>query len=788
MPRAPRRALALLLALAATAGVGRGSRPSFAGDPPSPSPAPAPAPVAAPDDSLGPALATLERHAVRIHFTFQRDLDAEARGVEAADPDAWTEQLRRWRMTWRITGFVVRDRRTVVSADHFSPPGAVKSIEIRTLRGTVLPVLSWEFLSDVRLCVFRTATDLDVEPVPFSRDPAATKAPLVVGNLSEGLSGLETWAVPLSVARRHVLDVANPPGFDFANRPDAGLSGAGLTGRVDLVLRPGGEPVGLRIGASFDLDRRAWSGPAVLSSLERSVPIRGLVERAKALHDDSFVHEVRLTYRKEESSEGDGFGPSFGPAGFGFGGAAGEPSDDERYYGLSIAPDLLLVPRPLPDAWVRRIEKLTVEDEGDPVIQATYEGRVKGTGAFLVRLAGGTLEACPFDTGPAPAPGHAFLVHRVAHRAGARRDTVTYDRSLGFQLGYGDRPTLTSERPVPTGSFLMDVDGKLFGVATELRPEDAGAVGASRGRRGGDEFGTIAALFSEGGGPLEWAKSIDRRATPKKSEDAKRLPWLGVEYVAIHGADVAEALDVSAPTRDGTRGFLVNVVHAGSPAARAGIRRDDLLLAIKRTSGPGADAPPVDLKDGADEAGFRGHFSGSEGTADAPWSPRRNALVRLLEALDVGTTYELELWRDGASKTLSLTVELSPRDVDSALKQKDEATGLTVKELTYEVREALHLAPDAPGVLICAVEDGMAAFQARIAVNELIREMDGVGVESPEAFAKGLAQARAAGKPSVRVVVQRLDRTRFVDLRLTATEAAPVSTPRTDTPPRSPPK
>ena len=97
---------------------------------------------------------------------------------------------------------------------------------------------------------------------------------------------------------------------------------------------------------------------------------------------------------------------------------------------------------------------------------------------------------------------------------------------------------------------------------------------------------------SEGGGPAEWVKTLDRRAAPQKSEEARRLPWLGVEYVAVRGADVAEALDVSGPTRDGARGFLVNVVYAGSPAAKAGIRVDDILLSAKRTSGAGSPTHP----------------------------------------------------------------------------------------------------------------------------------------------------------------------------------------------------
>ncbi len=751
------------LAIANPSIVGLGSRRAFADEAAAPPlrPAPADAP------SLGAALATIERHAVRVHFTFQRDVSAEAEGREPVDASSWTEQLRRWRMTWRITGYVVKDRRTVVSSDHFSAPATIKSIEIRTAKGAKVPVSSWEFLPHVKLCVFRTAVDLDTEPVAFAASGEVARLPLVVGNVTEGTSGLETWADTLTVSRRRSGDASRPAGFDFAARADAGLSGAGLTNRVDLVLKSDGTALGFRIGSPFDLDPAHWRGDAIVADLDHSVPLRGLAERARALNEESFVHEVRLTFRREGGSE-----MEFGVPGFSFGSNAGSSPDDARYYGYAIAPNLLLVPKPLSDALVRRIEKVTIEDEGDPVIEASYEGRVAGTGAFVVRLVGGILDT-PTAEGalPPPAAGHAFLVHRVSRRAGSRRDSVTYDRSVGMPNGYGDRPFFASEQPVAAGSFLMDLDGRVFGVATELRPEDAERTAGDRAHGGREGYGTIAALFGEGGGPSEWVKSLDKRAIPQKSEQAKRLPWLGVEYVTINGADVAEALDVSGPTRDGARGLLVNVVHADSPAARAALKVDDLLLSAKRTSGPGCDAPPIDLKDSADDGAYR--FSGGDGGVPAPWALRRNALVTLLESFEVGTTYDLEIWRDGASRTISLTVEQAPRDVDSALKSKDDATGLTVKELTYEVRHALHLTSADKGVLVAAVEDGMAAFQARINVNELIREMDGGPVADQAAFAKGLADARAAGKASVRIVVERLGRSRFVDLRLSGTDAPP---------------
>ena len=190
---------------------------------------------------------------------------------------------------------------------------------------------------------------------------------------------------------------------------------------------------------------------------------------------------MRLTYRREEGAEDRGFGPP----GFAFRGAADALSDDARFYGYAIAPDLLLVPQPIPDALVRRIEQVTIEDEGDPVIEASYEGRVRGTGAFVVKLVGATLEAARDGAGGVAAGRRPRLPRAPRDEAGAAHAATRHLRPLGraWQPGYGDRRYLASEQTVPVGAFLLDLDGRVFGVATELRPEDAERGGAPPGAR-----------------------------------------------------------------------------------------------------------------------------------------------------------------------------------------------------------------------------------------------------------------------------------------------------------------
>src|SRR5205085_7860115 len=109
-----------------------------------------------------------------------------------------------------------------------------------------------------------------------------------------------------------------------------------------------------------------------------------------------------------------------------------------------------------------------------------------------------------------------------------------------------------------------------------------------------------------------------------------------------------------------------------------------------------------------------------ESSSPRPWKPRGNALVKLLDGWGVGTTYELEVLRQGRVQALAATVEQAPRDAESARKAKDTGTGLSVQELTYEVRAALHMSKDAAGVVVSEVEEGTACAQSHILTNEVL--------------------------------------------------------------------
>ena len=112
----------------------------------------------------------------------------------------------------------------------------------------------------------------------------------------------------------------------------------------------------------------------------------------------------------------------------------------------------------------------------------------------------------------------------------------------------------------------------------------------------------------------------------------------------------------------------------------------------------------------------------------------------------------------------------APPDFRSAPRHFDEVAGIEVRDLTYEVRRVLRMGPETQGVVVARTEPGSPAAQARIEENELVLELDGKNIEAAEAFGTMLEAAREASRDQVRLVVQRLGKTRIVDLRVEAAE------------------
>ncbi len=510
------------------------------------------------------------------------------------------------------------------------------------------------------------------------------------------------------------------------------------------ALRPGSvvsDKAGATVGIALDNHlwvaadgRSSFLGKALLAD-ER---ITNLEERYEAIRKSlpEGVKRVEIAFRSERPAE------RFAPPDEGRSGRA-------VLFGVALdAKGTLLIPELLTRDQVRKIEDITVAEDGK-TYQATFVGAFKGFGALVVRADGlATKPSILRDARPA-SPGDLFFTALVEDRFGRSRTKLDTNRVFRTETGLGGAPRLQPRKRIRAGSFLLDFEGHVAGFATVDKKEDdldEMALDAGRERYYGryrpsylQDYLRRLIFFSEIAEALkDPAAHFDTKAVPMTKKEEKRLVWLGVEFQEI-SKPVAEALRIQERdlTNDGRRGLVVTEIYAGSPAARAGLKVDDILLSVRAEG----DGQARDLAAEPDRYAFaRGGPSMRGG--GTPWKPTRNYLTTILTEMGAAKKVTFERLRGKEKSSVSLTLELAPMDYETAEKHKDDALGYTVKDLTYEVRHFQKVEPDATGVVVARLESGTKADIAKLLPLSIITRVNDTPVKDLEHFKQLVASAK----------------------------------------------
>ena len=560
-----------------------------------------------------------------------------------------------------------------------------------------------------------------------------------------------------------------------------------------------GRPVGVTCDTEIDLGAGGpiWRGKDILAdpgvSEEQSRELQQKMEKEFARS----LYEVRIMPRpdSEEDDELD-YGGRFR---FRRRYMDSEDSQEILKFALGFAEGKLLIPEALPEELAAGIDTITVHVD-DRDVPARFAGVLKDFAATVIELQEGKLpHVLAF-----PAEGKIARVEpfwAVYARELAGKDVRTeFTRWIDKQQGYADQWYPTVERSIPDGSWLVDRNGSLIGFYGVSRHENdrlesyllgvdedryrsygpaamrsrmVAMMGSSRpyGYAGNTRLidaAEVAKVLAEA------PACYDPHIKHLNKDEQKRRVWLGVEYTAPD-KEMIKQMDLREPTQDGRIGLMVNRVYEGSPAARMGLAEGDILLKI---AVPGAPWPIELRADGSDEgdgpdfdeADIPKEFAamGYQMPRRRPWPSRDNYLTGLLGDIGRDTTVKLIYIHEARIVEKDFTIQQAPRDMVSAAKYKNEKLGLTVKDVTYEVRAALRLKPDEPCVVVTKVEQGTPAALARITVFELIRAVDGTAVDSVATFEKLIADAQKAQKDSVRVTVEWMGKTRLADIKFEA--------------------
>ena len=263
-----------------------------------------------------------------------------------------------------------------------------------------------------------------------------------------------------------------------------------------------------------------------------------------------------------------------------------------------------------------------------------------------------------------------------------------------------------------SGGPLFNMDGEVVGVNTAILSPNGGSIGIG---------------FSMASNVV--VKVVDQL----KEFGETRRGWLGVRIQDVT-EDVAEAIGL-----EKVGGALVTDVPEG-PSSEAGIEAGDVILSF----------------DGKDVTDTR-------------------SLVRTVGNTQVGKAVRVLVFRDGKTQTLKVTLGRR-EEAEAAVPASQPATpeapsqseilGLTVSEITDELREQLDLASGASGLVVQDVDEASKAYEKGLRAGDVITEAGQQKLASVTDLTDQIDAAKEAGRKSLLLLVRRAGDPRFVALSL----------------------
>ncbi|HTO42430.1 MAG TPA: DegQ family serine endoprotease [Rhizomicrobium sp.] len=326
-----------------------------------------------------------------------------------------------------------------------------------------------------------------------------------------------------------------------------------------------------------------------------------------------------------------------------------------------------------------------------------------------------------------------------------------------------------SDKPLPTVEFGDDrrlrvgdwvvAVGNPFGLSNSVTAGIVSSIGRdvgngpytdfiqidapiNRGNSGGPTFdlrgevvGMNSMIYSPTGGSVGIgfaipASTIHDVISQLKAHGHVNRGWLGVQIQSLT-PEIAASLG----TKDMEGAIIAEVVPDG-PAAKAGLQQGDVVVAVN-------GKPVQDSRD----------------------------LSRRVAALLAGSKATFTVMRDGARKDVTAHITLrkdqqvasnQPGGGNAQTPSKTQALGLGLSLLTPDMRRQLNLGETVNGVVITTVDPKSDAASKGLRAGDVVRSIGNRAVQSPQDVQGRIADAKAAGRKSVLLLVTRGGGERFI--------------------------
>jgi len=686
---------------------------------------------------------------VQVEFTLQFDRGDAPHGILDQDPKSTGPRsnsladLVAEERPLETTGFLVGPT-TVVAMDPCVHPRFIQSITVRQGKGRTSARISaygvdqWAFV-----------LTLD--------EPIAGTRPLTFP--AKGSKGSEAAAGLVGYHRQdgQMVRVVLPFGGQFL-QTESGKAFSVLD-HQGLAVSAAGRPLGLVMNHRMDTEQR-WRGQPLDWKWIDAAAFAGQLQELEALTARTLVR-VRLSFRSPKAT------PGQNPMRMRTRGdeEADDSATERNELGVLLPGGRVAVLAALRSGVTARLERASIQREGKPPVPAKFVASLRDFGVLVVEPGQPLGEALRIDpVHPADRMGQLLLRAEIDLRGEIRSAYFHESRIAGVRVGA--RLEAYPELPDPEvkDTFLFTPDRALYALPVARRELLGGVRDAFAGRR----QLTMARQIAEAVGRLP--ATADPANVPVSEADENRLAWLGVELQPLT-RELARANKVSDQTRDGQTGALITYVHPESPAAKAGIQAGLVLLRLRAPSQP----VPIEVQleeDFARSQGFpwerldeiRDQFFERIPT---PWPPAETPFTRALTDLGFGTRFTAEFVEEGKLLSREFEVVPGPTHYESAARFKSESLGITVRNLTYDVRRYIQRKADEPGVVVSRIEPGGRASVAGVKPYELITHVQ----DQPVSTVADFERLVAAEKGDLKLTLKRMAKGRIVTIRAVSTES-----------------